>query len=194
MWFGLVNRIRLRFKNIHAGGRVIFRRHRTAQLGQRGYFVIGAATYGQMSDRRAETTVTLDKYARLEVDHLTMGRGSRFMVHSGGRAKLGYNTMIADECFISVATSLTIGRDCLFARGTQIIDDDGHQIDNRNTKLPIVIGDHVWVGSRVTLLKGTDLGAGCVVAAGAVVAGKFPPNCLIGGVPARVLRENIHWK
>lgn len=50
------------------------------------------------------------------------------------------------------------------------------------------IGAYVWVGSRVTLLPGVELGDGCIVQAGAVVAGRFEANAILGGNPARVMR------
>ena len=56
--------------------------------------------------------------------------------------------------------------------------------------LPIVIGDDVWLGANCTVLKGTVIGDGCIVAAGAVVVGGNYPACsLIAGNPARVIRE-----
>jgi maltose O-acetyltransferase len=54
---------------------------------------------------------------------------------------------------------------------------------------PIVIESGVWLGARCMILPGVTIGAGAVVAAGAVVTKNVPPNALVGGVPARVLRE-----
>ena len=54
---------------------------------------------------------------------------------------------------------------------------------------PIRIEDGVWIGSRVTVLPGVTIGAGAVIAAGAVVNRDVPPDTLVGGVPARVLRH-----
>ena len=53
----------------------------------------------------------------------------------------------------------------------------------------VVIADNVWIGERVTILKGTRIGENSVVAAGAVVSGEFPANVVIGGVPAKVIRN-----
>jgi len=53
---------------------------------------------------------------------------------------------------------------------------------------PVTIGDDVWVGGGAKILGGTVIGDGCTVAAGAVVKGTFPPNSVIAGVPARVIR------
>lgn len=52
----------------------------------------------------------------------------------------------------------------------------------------IQIGNNVWVGAKVTFLDGSQVGSNCVVAAGAVVNGVYPDNCIIGGVPAKVIK------
>ncbi len=54
---------------------------------------------------------------------------------------------------------------------------------------PIRIGDGCWLGARVTVLGGVEIGAGSVVAAGALVNRSIPPNELWGGVPARLIRR-----
>ena len=59
---------------------------------------------------------------------------------------------------------------------------------------PIKIGNNVWIGSNVIILKGVTIGDGAVVAAGAVVTKNIPPKCLAGGVPAKILKENIVWQ
>jgi acetyltransferase-like isoleucine patch superfamily enzyme len=58
----------------------------------------------------------------------------------------------------------------------------------------VTVGDKVWIGARVTVLKGVTIGDGAVVAAGALVTDDVPPRALVGGVPARVLRENVTWE
>src|SRR5690606_14434603 len=56
------------------------------------------------------------------------------------------------------------------------------------TSKGIKIGNNVWVGAKVTFLDGCVIGNHCVVAAGAVVNGIFPDNCVIGGVPAKIIK------
>lgn len=55
----------------------------------------------------------------------------------------------------------------------------------------VKIGKGCWIGAKVTILDGTNIGNGCIVAAGAVVKGTFPDNCVIGGVPAKILKYRI---
>jgi acetyltransferase-like isoleucine patch superfamily enzyme len=52
----------------------------------------------------------------------------------------------------------------------------------------IKIGKNCWIGSKVSILDGVQLGNGCIVAAGAVVTKSFPDNSIIGGVPAKLLK------
>jgi acetyltransferase-like isoleucine patch superfamily enzyme len=173
---------------------VFFKKHATAELLIKGHFVLGSPILGDLSPRREETAFILEDGARMEVDHVTIGRGTRIKVQAGGQVKIGANTYISNSGVVAITKGLTIGRDCAISWEVHFLDDDGHQIGDGETTKPIVVGDHVWIGARATILKGSEIGSGCVVAAGAVVSGKFPPNSLIGGVPARVLRENISWK
>jgi acetyltransferase-like isoleucine patch superfamily enzyme len=57
--------------------------------------------------------------------------------------------------------------------------------------LPIVIEDDVWIGAKAIILKGVTLGKGCVVAAGSVVTKSAPAYSLIGGNPARIIKQDI---
>ena len=95
---------------------------------------------------------------------------------------------------------LVIGDDCLFSSDINFQVGDGHPIydtsDNRiNISKDIVIEDHVWVGKRAIILKGTQIPKGCVIGAGAIVTGKFTEeNTVIVGVPAKVVKKDIRWE
>ena len=58
----------------------------------------------------------------------------------------------------------------------------------------MVIGNKVWIGCNVTILKNTFVGNNCVIAAGSVVKGTFPDNTLIAGNPAKAVKQNVDWK
>ena len=59
---------------------------------------------------------------------------------------------------------------------------------------PIHIGNHVWVGVRAIILKGVTIGDGAIIAAGSVVTRDVPANTLVGGVPAKIIKDNISWE
>ena len=59
---------------------------------------------------------------------------------------------------------------------------------------PIVIGKHVWIGTRTAILKGMNLSDGAIISVGAVVTKDVPANTMVAGVPAKVIKENVHWE
>ena len=122
--------------------------------------------------------------------------GSRVYVNANAELKLGANGYINHNANISCFKSISIGEDTVISEGVCIRDSDNHRLEVEGFEMtqPVVIGRHVWIGMNVTILKGVTIGDGAVVAAGAVVTKSVPPKALVGGVPARVLRENVTWK
>jgi acetyltransferase-like isoleucine patch superfamily enzyme len=136
----------------------------------------------------------------LEIDgRVQVSNGNRWEIGRDAVVKIGDGTYFAPSTKMMIFSGLTVGRDCGISWDCQILDDDRHQmaLDDdapRPSTAPIEIGDRVWVASRATILKGTRIGSGCIIAAGAIVRGDFSePNCLIGGTPAKVLRRHISW-
>lgn len=104
------------------------------------------------------------------------------------------DTHTNNNLFICSNQRIEIGEHCRIGSNCEFLDFDGHGIapDKRNTKglvEPILIGDNVWFGNGCKILRGTTIGKNCMVAAGSVVKGKFEDNCLIGGVPAKVIKK-----
>jgi acetyltransferase-like isoleucine patch superfamily enzyme len=73
-----------------------------------------------------------------------------------------------------------------------ILDMSGNRI---NPSSNVVIGNHVWVGSRVIILKGAQISDFSIIGAGSIVSGEFPDtNVILAGVPAKIVKDNINWK
>lgn len=109
---------------------------------------------------------------------------------------LGEFTGIGDYAHIGCSGGVTFGSNViagpyLTCHSQEHITQDLHRpIRLQGTReSEVVVGDDVWIGARVTLLSGSRVGDGCIVAAGSVVRGEFPPRSIIGGVPARVLKS-----
>ena len=99
---------------------------------------------------------------------------------------------------IYARNSIEIGDNTLIGGNAKILDNDFHpiEIEARNNDIkekilsrPIKIGKNCFIGCNSIILKGTELGDGCVVGAGAVVSGKFEANSVIAGNPGKIVKK-----
>ncbi len=155
--------------------------------------LIGIPILGNATPRRAVTVIAINDGAEVEWDGACIGRGAIISVGSQARLTIGQNSYVTGTSLIAAQQSITIGQNCAISWGVTIIDDDGHGFGPPPYSAPIEIQDNVWIGCNATILKGVTLGRGSAIAAGAVVTRSCPPNSLLAGVPARVIRENICW-
>ena len=108
--------------------------------------------------------------------------------------RLGNNIATNNNIFVCAANYIEIGDDTLIGQYVTIMDHEAHDIrpDHRRELGEIgkvVIGKNVWIGNNVMILKNSEIGKNSVVAAGAVVSGIFPANVIIGGIPAKIIKE-----
>ncbi|MDX6742102.1 acyltransferase [Actinocorallia sp. A-T 12471] len=110
--------------------------------------------------------------------------------------KIGASCSIGRGSHIVGHQSIDIGDD-VFTGPYVYITDQNHTYAELDAPIgrqwpenaPVVIGDGCWLGTQAIILPGTKLGKNVAVAGGAVVRGEFPDNCVIGGVPAKILRH-----
>ena len=130
---------------------------------------------------------------------VSVGQGVNIIVKNGAAFSVGDRTYFTSDSHIEVVNEIAIGSDCAISWGVTIIDDDHHRlivngIPKEDKKHSVHIGNRVWIGCNVTVLKGTVIGNNCVVAAGSVVKGVFADNTLIAGNPAKAIKQTIDWK
>jgi len=108
--------------------------------------------------------------------------------------KIGNNINTNNNIFVCSSNYIEIGDNTLIGQYVTIMDFEAHGIaPDKRRQLgeigKIIIGRNVWLGNNVTILKNSEIGDNTIVAAGAVVSGKFPTNVIIGGVPAKVIKS-----
>lgn len=112
------------------------------------------------------------------------------------RVTIGEGTKVWDALFNTVGGEVRIGRDTFFGHGVMVLTGT-HLVDTpaaeRFDAVPrsgrdVVIGDNVWLASRVTVIGPCTIGDGAVVAAGAVVTGDVAAHTVVAGVPAKPVR------
>lgn len=133
-------------------------------------------------------------------DHVDFS-GEISIVGKDLRVSIGARSHLKDVKIGARGADVRIGADCLFALRVEIRSSDMHRIINRatgkviNPPRPVDIGNHVWVAGDVSIMRGTCVADDCVIGIGSLVNTRFDePNCVIAGVPARVIRRDITWK
>lgn len=107
---------------------------------------------------------------------------------------IGKNCRI-NGAYIHAKKEIVIGDNCVIASGVNIIDSNGHEVysfdrtSGTDNPKPIKIGNNVWIGVNAVILKGTEIGDNSIVSAGSVVKGVFPPNSIIQGNPATIVKS-----
>jgi acetyltransferase-like isoleucine patch superfamily enzyme len=123
-----------------------------------------------------------------------LGDGCKVRVHEG-RCEIGAKTVMGQECTISCYQRVSIGRECIIADRTMLIDFDHGVVEVERPirlqgiyKRDVRVGNNVWIGYGACVLRGVTVGDNCVLGTYAVVTRDVPDNAVVGGVPARVLR------
>jgi Acetyltransferase (isoleucine patch superfamily) len=115
-----------------------------------------------------------------------------FYTDCGKNLKLGKNIFINSGCRFQDQGGITIGDNVLLGHNV-VLATLNHDFDPAKRgnlhPAPIVIGNNVWIGANATVCAGVTIGDGAIVAAGAVVTHDVPKNTVVGGVPAKFIKE-----
>lgn len=137
-----------------------------------------------------EVRSLMQKLTGREID-ASFGMFPPFYTDCGKNIKIGKNVFINSGCRFQDQGGITIGDGALIGHNAVLATLNHNMNPSKRGNLipsPIVIGKNVWLGANVTILSGVTVGDGAVVAAGAVVTKDVPENCVVAGVPAKVVK------
>jgi acetyltransferase-like isoleucine patch superfamily enzyme len=108
--------------------------------------------------------------------------------------RFGQGTVINGECYLNAQGGVRFGRYCHVGKGLTVYSSNHNYrsvvaipYDDQDLSKPVDIGDCVWIGANVSILPGTTIGRGAVVAMGAVVRGNVPSCAIVAGNPATIV-------
>ncbi len=122
--------------------------------------------------------------------------GNHIEIIAKGKLEIGTNLSMSEYSRIVVHDQISIGKKVTIARFVSILDHD-HRCEMKNgimemegyTMAPVKIGDQVWIGDKVTILAGSEIGSNVIIAANSVVKGKLDGNAIYGGIPSKKLKD-----
>ena len=164
-----------------------------------GLLKIGVPCLGLENNKKLRTIIELQGTLIVNGNSV-VGKGCRISIAKEARLTFGPNFSISGRTEIICQKEITFGGDCLLSWDILIMDTDFHKIliDNIiiNKPKPILIGNHVWIGCRNTILKGVTIADNTIISANSTITQSFPEkNCIIGGngKMADVIKRNINW-
>jgi acetyltransferase-like isoleucine patch superfamily enzyme len=124
--------------------------------------------------------------------------GFHLAVGEGAILSLGDNAWINSNVLIVCRKGITIGQNFLAGWNCTLMDNDGHIIQELETGCtinqpkPILIGENVWIGACVTVLKGLSLVSGSIIPLGSIVIkSNSTPYTIYGGTPNHIIKEGV---
>ena len=157
----------------------------------------GAIGTGLFSNRDIKPTLEIRGIVRFE-ENAFMGKSFMLSVDYNGFIYIKKNFTNSALGTIICNQNIEIGENFLSSWNTLIMDTDYHRVKNiannelSNKNSPILIGNNVWIGCGVTIIKGSIIADGCIIAANTLISGKYTEkNCLLAGNVAMVKKRDI---
>lgn len=167
-----------------------------------GMIKLGHYVRGTQDERYRQTTWEVSGEIEFS-GNACIGRGTNITVGKNAKMTLGNDLTVSGDTELYCHHCISVGDSCTLSWGILIMDTDFHAIKESvsnktlNAPRPISIGNHVWVGCRVMILKGVQIASNTIIAAASVITKSFDEEfCVIGGSGkgASILKRGVLWE
>ena len=166
--------------------------NKNSKMNLNGQLIIGANAH---SKDRKSSVFRFDENSKLTLlGNFKFMYDADVVLFKGAELELGNDSFINSNCKIRCHNKISIGNGCAISHDFTVMDSDVHKLNGTISNGAVSIGNHVWIGTRVTILKGVSIGDGAVVSACSLVTRDVPAGALVGGIPARVIKEKVSWE
>ncbi len=153
----------------------------------------------QGDKRFARSYLSMHKNSKLFIGgFVTLGQGSIIVVNEN--AVLEFMGKVTSNINLAIGCQqlIRIGNDTMIGSDVTIFDTDFHPTEYPNNEFcvhtsPVCIGEHVWIGTRAMIMKGSNIGTGSIIGANAYFAGNLPANTLVSCIPSRTVLKDVKW-
>lgn len=192
----LFSRFFMMFRGLFKTGRKIFVGKRTRILNSKNFQFGHSCTLEKdvLIDCHASKKVSFGNVVKIGA-FSTVSTTSHLSKYGIG-LEIGDNSAVGEYSYFGCSGGVKIGNDVIMGQYISF-HSENHNFSNKDmlireqgvTSQGIELGNNIWVGSKATFLDGCKIGDNSVVAAGSVVKDVFPPNVVVGGVPAKIIKE-----
>lgn len=178
------------FERLLAGETILPNDSQIGRLREEAFAVKSLLTQMNNAVNPEEITQLLSRILDKELENVAVF--TPIYINCGKHIAIGKNVFINFDCTFLALGGITIEDDVLIGPKVSLITEN-HPLNPEERKglagKPIVIKKNAWIGANATILPGVTIGENAVVAAGAVVSKDVPDNTIVGGIPAKFIKN-----
>ena len=191
-------RVMLKTRALEVKGRSTIRIKKGAKVvaGADSRLVVGYGDGGTATFKHSGCNIEMLENSTLVLNgHSCIGFHAMLRIEPNATLELGDNTYLSANALLRTEKSIKIGDNCAISWNVTVLDSDFHKFEIAGKAVQgskgVCIGNNVWIGNNVIILKGVTIGDYAIIGAGSVVTKDVPAYSAVAGNPAKIIKTNV---